>query len=251
MTNFFGLTASQGVPGRKDHTNGFQQIWGALSTWAGLWMFSSASNSVPAINGVVAGVTNQLFATVSGWAMTTPLSASLVIGAGTISGVSVFINSSGIYGAGTGITNLMGTNITANTITQDQLATNGMRILGTNSFPAGSDIAFGRYALTSLATGNNAAIPVGTNSFVEVSGPGAAFTINGINGSPNRDGKFLIILNQTGFNMTIAHDSGTDPTAANRIISMTGADRTTTGNGAATLIYSAAANRWILISFDP
>lgn len=121
----------------------------------------------------------------------------------------------------------------------------------TNNFPAGSDIAFGRYAVTSLANGNNAAVPVGTNVFIEVSGPSADFTINGISGSPNRDGKLLIIVNQTGFNMTIAHQSGTDPTAGNRIITMTGADRATTGNGTATLIYSGSASRYILVSFDP
>jgi hypothetical protein len=127
-------------------------------------------------------------------------------------------------------------------------AISGVNFANTNAFPTGSDIAFGRYALSSLANGNNAAVPVGTNVFVEVSGPSGAFTINGIAGG--RDGKFLIIVNLTGFNMTIAHDSGTDPTAANRIYSMTGADRATTGNGAAMLIYSAAASRWILISLD-
>lgn len=121
-------------------------------------------------------------------------------------------------------------------------------VRGTNTFPTQSDIAFQRYALSSLATGNNAAIPVGTNVFVEVSGPGAAFTINGIAGG--RDGKLLIILNQTGFNMTIAHDSGVDATAANRIYTMTGADRATTGNGAAMLIYNANVSRWILFSLD-
>jgi hypothetical protein len=123
---------------------------------------------------------------------------------------------------------------------------------GTNTFPAGADIAFGRYPVTSLANGNNAAVPVGTNVFVEVSGPSAAFTLNGLNAAGAiRDGKLLVILNQTGFDMTVAHQSGTDPTAANRIITMTGADRTTTGNGSATLIYSVAASRWILIAFDP
>ncbi len=30
-----------------------------------------------------------------------------------------------------------------------------------------------------------------------------------------------------------------------------GADRTTTGNGTATLIYSGSASRWLLINFDP
>lgn len=122
---------------------------------------------------------------------------------------------------------------------------------GTNNFPAGADIAFARQPITSLANGNNAAVPVGTNVFVELSGPTGAFTINGINGGPNRDGKLLILVNQTGQDLTIAHQSGVDATAANRIITMTGADRTTTGNGAATLIYSGAAERWLLIAFDP
>jgi len=124
---------------------------------------------------------------------------------------------------------------------------------GTNNFPAGSDIAFGRYALSSLANGLNDDIILGTNTFVQVSGPSGAFTIRGINGSPNRDGKYLIILNRTGFNMTIAVEggaSGNDPVAANRIISMTGADRATTGDGCAILIYSGIESRWILISLD-
>lgn len=122
----------------------------------------------------------------------------------------------------------------------------------TNNFPAGSDIAFGRFAVTSLANGNNAAVPVGTNVLVEVSGPSADFTVNGINADgATRDGKLLIIVNQTGFNMTIAHQSGTDPTAANRIITMTGADRVTTGNGTATFMYFSSVSRWILVAFDP
>lgn len=120
---------------------------------------------------------------------------------------------------------------------------------GTNALPAGSDIAFGRYAVTSLANGNNAAVPVGTNIFVQVSGPTGAFTINGIAGG--RDGKWIVIVNRTGQNMTIANDSGTDPTAANRIYTMTGADRTTTGDGSCTLIYSATDSRWLVLTFDP
>jgi len=122
---------------------------------------------------------------------------------------------------------------------------------GTNNFPAGSDIAFGRYANASLASGNNSGVIVGTNVYMEVSGPGAAFSIHGITGSPNRDGKLIIIDNNTGFDMTIAHQSGTDPVAGNRIISNTGADRTTTGNGSAILIYNGTTSRWKLVHFDP
>jgi hypothetical protein len=112
-----------------------------------------------------------------------------------------------------------------------------------------TELRWARFPITSLANGNNAGIVVSTNTFIEVSGPTGAFTINGIAGGS--DGKFLIVLNQTGQNMTIAHESGTDPTAANRITSMSGADRATTGNGSAMLIYSGTASRWILLSLDP
>lgn len=122
------------------------------------------------------------------------------------------------------------------------------RFTGTNG--VAGDIAFPRYALSSLANGNNAGVQVGTNVFVEVSGPTGAFTVNGINGQPNRDGKFLILLNLTGQNMTIAHDSGVEPTAANRIYTMTGADTATTGNGAAMLIYNSSSSRWILLNLS-
>lgn len=120
---------------------------------------------------------------------------------------------------------------------------------GTNYFPSGSDVSFGRYSLSTLANGNNAGIIVGTNVFVELSGPTADFNVNGIAGG--RDGKILFLLQQTTHNMTIMHESGVEPVAANRIITMTGADRATTGNGAAILIYSGAISRWILISLDP
>jgi hypothetical protein len=63
--------------------------------------------------------------------------------------------------------------------------------------------------------------------------------------------KLVKILNRTGFAMTIAHDSGVDPTAANRIYSNTDADQATTGNGAVELIYSASASRWMVMSFAP
>lgn len=121
----------------------------------------------------------------------------------------------------------------------------------TNSFPAGSDISFGRYAITSLANGNNAGVPIGTNVFVQLSGPSAAFTVCGL--ANGRNGKLVFLINRTGFDMTIASESGGEPasSATNRIVTMTGADRTTTGDGTATLLYSSSENRWLLINFDP
>jgi hypothetical protein len=112
-------------------------------------------------------------------------------------------------------------------------------------------LAFTRYAISTLANGNNAAVPIKTNTFCEVSGPTGIFTVNGVDATGVMDGQLLILLNQTTFAMTVAHDSGTDPTAANRIYSMSGADRATTGNGAALLIYNASVSRWILLHLDP
>lgn len=116
---------------------------------------------------------------------------------------------------------------------------------GMANFPAGSDIAFGRYSLSTLANGNNAGIVVGTNVFVEVSGPTAAFSINGI--SAGRNGKLLVLVNQTSKNMTFANESGVEPTAANRLVTMTGDDITAAGNRAAWFIYSTAAARWLMV----
>ena len=118
--------------------------------------------------------------------------------------------------------------------------------IGTNNFGANADIAFTRKAISSLANGGNAAVPIGTNMFVEVSGPGAAFSINGI--ANGRDGKLIVLLNQSGQVMTMANESGTDPVAANRIRTLTGADLATAANSICTLIYSGSASRWILLS---
>ena len=142
----------------------------------------------------------------------------------------------------------------ANTFSNSTLRATASRdasFTGTNIFPAGSDISFGRKAIATLVNGDGNEINVGTNVFVELSGPSAAFGIKGINGLPNRDGKLLILLNQTGYNLNIQHEAAGEPSADLRITCLTGADRTSTGNSAATLIYSAAASRWILISFDP
>lgn len=108
---------------------------------------------------------------------------------------------------------------------------------------------FDRNDSTTLATGNNAAVDLGNRTFCRIaSGPGAAFTINGIaNGG---DGQWHIIYNATGFNMTIANDSGTDPTPANRIYTNTGADVSTTGNGCVTVIYDSSASRWIVTALQ-
>jgi hypothetical protein len=120
----------------------------------------------------------------------------------------------------------------------------------TGTLTVGSDLSLTRVNNTSLANGNNAGVDFGSAAvFVKVkAGPTGAFTINGLAGG--RNGRVLKLYNATGQNMTIAHDSGVDPTPANRIYTMTGADRATTANGTAELVYDSEDSRWILISLD-
>ena len=64
------------------------------------------------------------------------------------------------------------------------------------------------------------------------------------------DGRMITVWNTTAQNMTIAHESGTEATAAARITTMTGADVTSTGACAATFYYDGTAARWILVGFQ-
>lgn len=108
-------------------------------------------------------------------------------------------------------------------------------------------LCFTRYDNSALANGNNAAVNPGTNVYMKVSGPSAAFTINGVVGG--WDGRVLTIQNTTGQTMTIANNSGVDPTAANRILTGTSADITVTNNpGFVQLIWDSAASRWGVMS---
>lgn len=106
-----------------------------------------------------------------------------------------------------------------------------------------------RNSHTTLANGVNAGVVL-TNTFTKItSGPTGAFTIAGVSGGT--DGEVYVVYNSTGQDMTIAHESGSEATAANRITTMTGADVATSGNGVATLVYDTSTSRWVLINHQP
>ena len=116
---------------------------------------------------------------------------------------------------------------------------------GTNIWQG--DIAYARTNNTGLANGNNAGIVINDRTYLKLSGPSAAFTINGIAGG--RDGRRILLQNSTTFTLTIANNSGTDPVDANRIYTGTGADVTSTNTpGFVELIYDSATSRWGIIS---
>lgn len=142
-------------------------------------------------------------------------------------------------------TSLSSVAISGSTMTDSTVT--GAVIAGTNAVTG--SMRYTRANHTSLANGNNAAVDFGTKVYAKIkAGPTAAFAICGIVGGS--DGRELIIWNATGQNMTISHDSGVEPTAANRIYTPTGADVATTGAGSARLIYDSEDSRWVLISYQ-
>jgi len=121
--------------------------------------------------------------------------------------------------------------------------------VSTNGTLRGTNIINGRVdftsrANTSLANGNNAGVVLGTNVYVRLSGNTASATINGI--AAEQDGSWHIAEFANPVNsLIIADNSGTDPTAANRIRTGTGADVTFTNNPVVLqFIYNASDARW-------
>ena len=107
--------------------------------------------------------------------------------------------------------------------------------------PIGSFVA-------SNGANNNIALP--NKSFIRITlvdpDSEAAFSISGIAKPDNPDGRVVILYNTTSQHMTITNDATS--TAANRILTNTGADVVTTGTGIVSLIYSVTDARWILLT---
>ncbi|MDG1476360.1 MAG: hypothetical protein P8Q14_04385 [Vicingaceae bacterium] len=88
---------------------------------------------------------------------------------------------------------------------------------------------------------SNMAGTAGT-SFINFTSQTSNFSIFSI--ADGVDGKILRLFNSTGFNMTVANDTGT----SNSILTMSGGNISTVGQGVITLQYSANEQRWIVVS---
>jgi hypothetical protein len=190
-------------------------------------------------------------------------SGSISIGAG--SGVSA--TNATALGTGSTVTHndstSIGKNATSTTTNQIRLGTSSDTIsapgiydspVTTNATLRGTNIINGRVdftsrANTSLANGNNAGVVLGTNVYVRMSGPSASYTINGI--AAEVDGSWHIAEFANPVNsLIIADNSGTDPAAANRIRTGTGADVTFTNNPVVLqFIYNASDARWKIVNW--
>ena len=93
------------------------------------------------------------------------------------------------------------------------------------------------------ANGANNNIDIDEMRFVRITGPTGAFSISGIAGGIN--GMEVYLYNAVAFDFTITNDATS--TAANRILTLTGADVTLTGVSVAHLVYNGTDARWILL----
>lgn len=104
-----------------------------------------------------------------------------------------------------------------------------------------SDVA----SAASLTSANFTAVVI-QNPFVRITGSTAA-NLHGLTAST--DGKQVIIYNQSSAATTIKNQSGSEGTAANRIITMTGLDVTLSAGMMAMFVYDASQSRWISDTF--
>jgi hypothetical protein len=92
--------------------------------------------------------------------------------------------------------------------------------------------------------GNQDNIGIPDSVFIRVTGPTAAFTIRGIGNGI--DGRYIILANRSAFAMTLANQNA-NSTAANRIITGTGADVVIAADATAALVYDDTTDRWLLL----
>jgi hypothetical protein len=145
--------------------------------------------------------------------------------------------------SGIAITNAAMTSatITGSTLNQFTLAGGTNTLTGSWAIPATS--------ITSLASGENADIPIGTNSYFILSGPTAAFAVDGLVAAA--EGRDIRIVNPTGYTMTVRNNSGIEPTPANRIITGVNGDLIFTNNPAVVnLHYTTSSNAWIVTGIN-
>lgn len=115
----------------------------------------------------------------------------------------------------------------------------------TGSAGAVGSIAASPSSALTLANGANSDIVISTNVKLRITGPSGAFSVSGF-AAPANDGRWLVLYNSTAQNMTITNNATSS--AANRILTMTGADVALTGASVASFFYDTTDARWILQS---
>ncbi len=124
----------------------------------------------------------------------------------------------------------------------------------TNNTWTGTNVLNGRIDLTAransgLANGYNSGVIFGTNAYIRFSGPSGAYTNVGF-AAPGGPQRVIGQFSNPGLSFTLLDESGLEATAANRILTGTGALLNSTNNPVVVdFLYDDAAARWRVLSF--
>lgn len=210
--------------------------------------------------------------------LTTAREQGTAVGAFTLASTNTTVVGYGSYGSGIGNTILgvnnddngyndvilIGSDILADGSSQVFLGSSAMKttVLGpllpaggvTNATWRGTNVLNGRLDLTSgartsLANGYNSGTVLGTNVYIRLSGASGAATNAGFAAAV--DGTFYLVqVDNPGLSYTLLNESGLEATAANRIVTSTGALMNSTNNPVLMqLLYDATASRYRVLSF--
>jgi len=130
------------------------------------------------------------------------------------------------------------------------LAKAGGTMAGVLALSNASKLKFQHLNDTAITGAGNHTLDPGDAVFVKIGALSADRVITGISGG--EDGRFLIVYNSDDTDeLRIAHDSGDESTAANRIYTMTATNIDITARGTAMFIYDTEADRWITLNISP
>lgn len=211
------------VLNRKMGNNVFGQL-GVANTWTATNTFAQITNSTiyggtiggpVTISGTLGTVTNGTFK--GGTITNSTLNGVTLAGNNTISG-------------------------TIGTVTNGNWTTPTL----SGDVTVSGNLGVGTVTTNTLANGVNSGVNFDGATFWSISGPTATYSIAGI--EAGNDGQELFIYNNTAYNLTFEHDSGNEPTAANRI--ETQREINEIAKPLSHLLYDGNANRWRLLTFE-
>jgi hypothetical protein len=141
--------------------------------------------------------------------------------------------------------------VTGNLSDTGNFTDSGSALIGTTGtantkLDVNGDLALRSNTIT-LVNGANNNVAIGGYSDIRIAGPTAAFNITGLAAGVN--GKVVTLLNTTTSSFTVSNLNGSS-TAANQIVTGTGADLAVAGSDSVSLIYDSTSSHWVVTGYN-
>jgi hypothetical protein len=140
------------------------------------------------------------------------------------------------------------TNVSFNTSYFTNVVLHNTLLTGTNEFTG--DLSFAVNSISTVVDGTNT-IDIGNSTYIRLTGsPSAEWYLAGFTNG-NRNGRYILVENDTDENVIIHNEAAFEGTAENRILTyLSGSitNVTSDGNTLLQFIYNSAISRWILVS---